>query len=66
MTKVIRPGLHDGRPEDAANEPEGRSIGAHYTNNPGCKGASMTESYVNIWTGDYHLNCNCCERVVYE
>jgi hypothetical protein len=26
----------------------------------------MTESYVNIWTGDYHLNCDCCEKVVYK
>jgi len=43
---------------------EGPSIGAHYTNNPGCKGAAMTESYVNIWTGDYHLNCDCCGRSV--
>jgi hypothetical protein len=43
---------------------EGPSIGAHYTNNPGCKGASMTENYINIWTGDYHLNCDCCGRPV--
>lgn len=66
MTKVIRPGYHAGRPTQHATKDEGHSIGAHYTNNSGCKGASMTESYVNILTGDYHLNCNCCERVVYE
>jgi hypothetical protein len=66
MTKVIRLGLHDGRPEGEADGHEGPSIGAHYTNNPKCKDASMTESMVNIWTGDYHLNCNCWERVVYK
>ena len=66
MTKVIRPGIHDGRPEGEADRYEGPSIGAHYTNNPGCKGTAMTESYVNIWTGDYHLNCDCCEKVVYK
>jgi hypothetical protein len=58
MTVVHRPGHHDSRPNEKANGDEGPSIGAHYTNNPGCKGAAMTESYVNIWTGDYHLNCD--------
>lgn len=53
MTVVNRPGHHDARPDGKANEKEGRSIGAHYTNNPAHKGASMTESYVNVVTGDY-------------
>ncbi len=66
MTVVHRPGHHDSRPDEKANGNEGPSIGAHYTNNQGCKGAAMTESYVNIWTGDYHLNCDCCEKVVYK
>jgi hypothetical protein len=66
VTVVHRPGHHDSRPDEKANRDEGPSIGAHYTNNPGCKGTAMTESYVNIWTGDYHLNCDCCEKVVYK
>ena len=49
MTVVHRPGHHDSRPDEKANGDEGPSIGAHYTNNPGCKGTAMTESYVNIW-----------------
>ena len=66
MTAVHRPGHHNSRPDEKANEDEGHSIGAHYTNNPGCQDAAMTESYVNIWTGDYHLNCDCCHKVVYK
>lgn len=64
MTVVHRPGLHADRPQGAANEYEGHRIGAHYTNHSDCKGAEMTETYVNIWTGDYHLNCNCCHQQV--
>jgi hypothetical protein len=66
VTVVHRPGHHNARPDGKANEDEGHSIGAHYTNNKGCKGASMTESYVNIWTGDYHLDCDCCGKMVYK
>jgi hypothetical protein len=64
MTVVHRPGHHDSRPDGKAIGPEGPYIGAHYTNNSGCKGAAMTETYVNIWTGDYHLNCSCCKEQV--
>lgn len=66
MTRVDRPGYHDSRTDGKATDDEGHSIGAHYTNYPDHKGAAMTESYVNIATGDYHLNCNCCGRVVYK
>lgn len=66
MTKVHRPGHHDGRPQGAADGHEGPSIGAHYTNYPDHKGASMTESHVNVLTGDYHLSCDCCGRTVYK
>ena len=40
VTVVHRPGHHDSRPDEKANEDEGPYIGAHYTNNPGCKGAA--------------------------
>lgn len=66
MTKVYRPGYHDGRPQGKPTEEEGRAIGAYYTNHPDHKGASMTESYVNIWTGDYHLSCDDCGKVVFD
>jgi hypothetical protein len=64
---VHRPGHHDGRPQGKATEDEGKAIGGHNSHNPKCKEASsLTESYVNVWTGDYHLNCDCCKKPLYK
>ena len=54
---VHRPGLHDGRPQGKATEDEGKAIGGHNSHKTP-KHESYTESYVNIWTGDYHLTCD--------
>lgn len=66
MTIVNRPELSSSRPDGAAIDEEGPYIGAHYRNKPGCQDAAMTESFVNVLTGDYHLTCNNCGDVVYE
>ena len=65
MTKVIRPGHHAGRPDHPTEEESGY-VGAHYKNYPACQDAAMTETYVQISTGDYTLRCNKCDDEVFH
>ncbi len=47
------------------NEDEGHYIDAHYTNNPECNGAAMTEKQQLLPGGDFYLICNNCQERVY-